>query len=76
MIAPDETTNREVMIAPLLAGFGSGADRIMLDAADRPIASAILLHMRKLAIEAHAAAPLGRGPSCAGYGEHWCCGQG
>ncbi|CAE6912109.1 unnamed protein product [Symbiodinium sp. CCMP2592] len=52
MIATGEAEYRDVVIAPLLAGFGVGADRIALDAADRPIASAILLYMRKLSIDA------------------------
>ena len=58
MIAPDEGTYRDVVIEPLLAGFGAGAARITLDASDRPIASAVLLYMRKLAIEATAPTPL------------------
>ena len=43
------------VIAPLLAGSGVGADRIELQEADRPIAAAVLLFMRKLAVDSHSA---------------------
>ena len=49
MLAPDEATYRDTVIAPLLSGFGEGADRIELSDTDRPIAAAVLLFMRKLA---------------------------
>ena len=55
MLAPDESTFRDVVIAPLLAGFGVGADRVLLQETDRPIAAAVLLFMRKLALDSQAA---------------------
>ena len=51
MVAPDEPTFRDVMIAPLLSGFSVGSDSVQLIEADKPIAAAVLLYMRKLAIE-------------------------
>ena len=43
MLAPDEATYRDIVIAPLLSGFGEGADKIELSDTDRPIAAAVLL---------------------------------
>ena len=63
MLAPDEARFRDIMAAPLLAGFGSGADRIQLEDADKPIAAAILLFMRKLAIDSHSPAATSPSPA-------------
>ena len=65
MLAPDEATYRDIVIAPLLSGFGEGADRIELSDTDRPIAAAVLLFMRKLALDSHAATQPSPSPGAA-----------
>ncbi|CAE7587990.1 unnamed protein product [Symbiodinium sp. CCMP2592] len=64
MIAADEQSFRTVFVAPLMAGFTSGPESIKIAEADKPIATAVLLYMRQLAIKdqastAGASAPTG-----------------
>ena len=51
MMAPDEARFRDIVVAPLLAGYGAAPDSIALDEADKPIAAAILLFMHAQACE-------------------------
>ncbi|OLP77802.1 hypothetical protein AK812_SmicGene42098 [Symbiodinium microadriaticum] len=65
MLAPDEATYRDIVIAPLLSGFGEGADKIELSDTDRPIAAAVLLFMRKLAVDSHSGTQASPSPGAA-----------
>ena len=65
MIAPDDARYRDIVVAPLLAGFSAGGERIALEDADKPIAAAILLFMRKLSIDANSPPAASPGPSLA-----------
>eukprot|EP00439_Symbiodinium_sp_Y106_P087416 s2_g51.t1 len=56
------------VVSPLLSGFSSGPERIQLEGADKPIAAAILLYMRKLAIDDQSPKPAGPTPTTSAGG--------
>lgn len=49
LIAADEDSFQRSLVDPLMAGFGSGAEKISVPEAEKPIARAVLLHTWSLA---------------------------
>ena len=49
LVAKDEKSFEDIIVAPLLAGWTNGVDTVKIEAAERPIATAVLLHAWSLA---------------------------
>ena len=64
-LASDESKFREIIIDPM-AGFRSGGETLRVEVQDKPIAAAVMLYMRQLALKEQAPAPSVTTPGSAG----------
>ncbi|CAE7666505.1 rlmN1 [Symbiodinium sp. CCMP2592] len=56
-LAPDDSKFREIFVDPLLSGFKFTGGTLQVSEPDKPIAAAVMLYMRQLAIKEQSTAP-------------------